>query len=256
MRRTNDTSWEESASWYDKVVGEKGHYYHEHVIFPHLLRLCDFQPPAQHSLLDLGCGQGILARHIPSAVAYVGVDASKSLIASAKKGKLPKQSQFFVADLSLPLALKQDPFTHVVCLLAAQNIENIQQLFQNANSYLHEEGKFICVLNHPCFRIPRQSHWEIDNNKKCQYRRIDLYMSPLKIPIQTHPGRQGDSPTTWSFHRPLSAYTAALKQAGLIIDGIEEWCSDKQSMGKAAAMENRSRREFPLFLAISAVKKR
>ena len=28
------TSWEGSHEWYDKIVGEKGHYFHEHVIFP------------------------------------------------------------------------------------------------------------------------------------------------------------------------------------------------------------------------------
>ena len=80
-------------------------------------------------------------------------------------------------------------------------------------------------------------------------------MTPLKIPIQTHPSQQDLSPSTWSFHRPLSAYSAALKQAGFMIDQIEEWCSDKQSIGKMASMENRSRKEFPLFLALSAVRR-
>lgn len=254
MSQEKDTSWESSASWYDKVVGEKGHYYHEQVIIPRLLRLCDFKTKTASSLLDLGCGQGILARHLPHDVTYMGIDASKSLIASAKKGKLPLKAQFQVADLSQPLELKIGPFTHAACVLAAQNMENIVQLFQNASSHLQEGGKFICVLNHPCFRIPRQSHWENDLKKKCQYRRVDLYMSPLKIPIHTHPSRQDDSPTTWSFHRPLSVYCAALRQAGLVIDGIEEWCSDKRSTGKMASMENRSRKEFPLFLALSVIK--
>ena len=29
-----DTSWETSSAWYDKIVGAKGHYYHEQVILP------------------------------------------------------------------------------------------------------------------------------------------------------------------------------------------------------------------------------
>lgn len=258
-RPSNDdssTSWETSASWYDKAVGPKGHYYHQHVILPNLLRLAGFDPKGKHSLLDLACGQGILARHIPKEVHYIGIDASRSLISSARRESKRPNCQFHTGDLSQPLELGAASFTHAVCLLAAQNIENLPQLFSNASRYLEKGGKFICVINHPCFRIPRQSHWEVDTNKKSQYRRIDLYMSPLKIPIQTHPSQQSDSPSTWSFHRPLSVYSAALKQAGLMIDQIEEWCSDKQSTGKMAAMENRSRKEFPLFLALSTVKLR
>lgn len=250
----HDTSWENSATWYDKAVGPKGHYYHQHVILPNVIRLAAFDPKGNYSLLDLACGQGILARHIPKDVAYVGIDASRSLIASAKKETCRSNCQFHLGDLSNPLKLKPASFTHAVCLLAAQNIENLPQLFLNASQHLQNGGKFICVINHPCFRIPRQSHWEVDHNKKSQYRRIDLYMSSLKIPVQTHPSQQADSPWTWSFHRPLSLYSSALKQAGLLIDQIEEWRSDKQSTGKMAKMENRSRKEFPLFLTFSSVK--
>jgi hypothetical protein len=94
----------------------------------------------------------------------------------------------------------------------------------------------------------------VDAQKKLQYRRIDRYMTPLSIPIQTSPGK-GKTEETISFHFSLSHYTALLKKAGFTIDSIEEWCSDKRSTGKTAAMENRSRQEFPLFLAIIAIKR-
>ncbi len=255
MKKDHDTSWETSSGWYDKAVGQKGHYYHQQVIVPNLLRLLDLSKSKSNSLLDLACGQGILSRHLPKEVAYVGVDASHSLIKSAQKETKRPNCRFLVTDLSAPLQLDSSSFTHSVCLLAAQNIENLPTLFLNASQHLQEGGKFVCVLNHPCFRIPRQSHWGVDEAKKCQYRRLDLYMTSLKIPIQTHPSEKEHSPSTWSFHRPLSVYSAALKQAGFLIDQIEEWCSDKQSTGKAAAMENRSRKEFPLFLALSAIKR-
>ena len=67
-----------------------------------------------------------------------------------------------------------------------------------------------------------------------------------------NPGDSG-SQVTWSFHHPLSFYTDLLTKRGLVIDAIEEWTSDKESVGKAARMENRSRGEFPLFLAIRAL---
>ncbi|MFS8563077.1 MAG: hypothetical protein LVR00_01585 [Rhabdochlamydiaceae bacterium] len=125
---------------------------------------------------------------------------------------------------------------------------------KNAHLLLKPQGKLLIVLNHPCFRIPRQSSWGVDEPKKLQYRRIDRYLSPLKIPIQTHPGKQHDSQETWSFHHPLSDYTRWLQEAGFTIEIIEEWISDKTSTGGHAKMENRSRAEFPLFLAILACK--
>ncbi|MBY0528756.1 MAG: methyltransferase domain-containing protein [Rhabdochlamydiaceae bacterium] len=247
-----DTSWESSSLWYDKTVGAQGHYYHRQVVLPGALKLLGLKP--NDSLLDLACGQGILARHIPKAVSYLGVDASRSLIQSAKQTRVHPSHLFAVHDLNLPLTLDHPPFTHAACILALQNIDSPETLFQTASLALKSQGTLVLVINHPCFRIPRQSHWGIDPQKKLQYRRLDMYMSALKIPIQTHPSQKNDSPTTWSFHRPLSTYTRLLKEAGFNISAIEEWCSDKKSTGKMASVENRSRQEFPLFLAIAAQK--
>lgn len=250
MKDNSETSWETSASWYDKTVGEKGHYYHQQVVVPGALRLLNLKPA--NTLLDLACGQGILARQIPKGTGYLGIDASASLIASAKKSAVKGSQEFLVHDLDKPLDLKRRTFTHAACILALQNIEDPSQLLRTASDLLQPGGTFVLVINHPCFRIPRQSHWGIDEQKKLQYRRLDLYMSSLKIPIQTHPSKQRESPQTWSFHRPLSVYCAYLNQAGFAIRSIEEWCSDKKSTGKMAPLENRSRKEFPLFLAIAA----
>ena len=98
------------------------------------------------------------------------------------------------------------------------------------------------------------SLWGIDEAAKLQYIKINRYMTPMKIPLQAHPSKGQGSPTTISFHYPLSDYSKWLYEAGFVIDLIEEWISDKVSTGKTARMENRSREEFPLFLAIRAIK--
>jgi len=236
------TSWETSSSWYDKIVGDKGHYYHQHVIIPGILKLLQLKPG--HRLLDLACGQGVLARYLPQNVDYVGIDASFSLIQEAQK---KSHHHFIVGDVSKPL--NEGKFTHVSIILALQNIEEGGAVVKNAAVHLEKDGKCIIVLNHPCFRIPRQSAWGVDETKKLQYRRIDRYLSPLKIPIQTHPGTQ-NSEKTWTFHHCLSDYTRWLQASGFVIEVIEEWVSNKKSLGGQARMENRSREEFPLFLAI------
>jgi hypothetical protein len=132
-------------------------------------------------------------------------------------------------------------------------MENIQGALRNAQQHLKKNGKLLIILNHPCFRIPRQSHWGVDLKSKIQYRRMDLYMSEAKIPIQTNPSKSASSALTYSYHHSLSDYSKLLKAEGFCIDEIQEWCSDKQSEGGAARMENRARKEFPLFLALIAI---
>lgn len=251
MHQKKSTSWEPVNQWYKKSVGEEGNYYHQKIVLPGALQLLSLK--AGDSLLDLACGQGVLARQISTQIRYCGVDASRSLIADAKKLNKNQNQQFIYGDVTKQLPLKES-FSHASVILAIQNIESPLYLLKNAAKYLDAKGKLVIVMNHPCFRIPRQSSWGIDDNKKVQYRRIDRYYSPLKIPIQAHPSKQDQSPETWSFHYPLSSYFKWLHEAGFAIETLEEWCSDKTSTGKAAKMENLARNEIPLFLAIKAIK--
>lgn len=245
------TSWEAVHDWYDHTVGEEGHYYHQHVLLPNLQRLLG----VPRKLLDVGCGQGILSRHLPKKTDYFGIDISQSLISKAKKMQPFRAGNFAVEDATKPFSLKERDFSHAAIVLALQNMADPLAVFKNLNNHLTEEGHLLIVLNHPCFRIPRQSGWEIDLEKKLQSRRIDLYMSSLEIPIQTHPSQKNESSTSLTFHNPLSAYSKFLSESSFTIELIEEWCSDKVSSGGAARMENRARREFPLFLTIVARKK-
>ncbi|MFI5333862.1 MAG: class I SAM-dependent methyltransferase [Chlamydiales bacterium] len=248
-----EDSWETSSRWYDKIVGPKGHYYHQKVVLPGIMKLLNLNPGAK--VVDLACGQGVLARHLPKGVSYLGIDASPSLIRSAETAKVSPLHRFLTADLTKPLRLDQRDFSHATIILALQNISDPKQVLQNASHLLKEGGQLLIVLSHPCFRIPRQSSWQVDEAKKLQFRRIDRYLSPLKIPIQTHPGQGEKSPETWSYHHPLSSYSKWLEESGFVIELIDEWCSDKKSTGKTAPMENRCREEFPLFLAIRATKR-
>lgn len=254
MKRNSPTSWQNVGKWYNENVGEEGHFYHQSIIIPHVLKLLNFPKDEPSSLLDLACGQGVLSRHLPPYVSYIGIDAASSLIKAAKQYTPPSNHQFIQGDVTAKLTVPHSPFTHATLILALQNIESPLSVFQNASRLLKTGSPFIIVMNHPCFRIPRQSSWKVDAEQKIQYRRIDRYMSPMQIPIQTHPGKGKDSPQTLSFHHPLSSYTTWLNEAGFVIELIEEWCSTKVSEGGAAKMENRSRNEIPLFMAIKAKK--
>lgn len=211
----------------------------------------DLKPDSK--VLDLACGNGVLARSLSTRVEYYGIDTAPSLVKEAQRADRNPLHKYLIADVTKPLAIPND-FTHAAVILALQNIQNSQKVLGNASKYLIKNGVLVIVLNHPAFRIPRQSSWEIDEGRKIQYRRIDKYMGPMQIPINMNPSDK-HSAVTISYHFPISAYSKMLKDAGFAIDVIEEWTSDKESEGRAARMENRSRSEFPLFLAIKAFKK-
>jgi ubiquinone/menaquinone biosynthesis C-methylase UbiE len=250
MKKDHKTSWEPVSKWYHKIVGNEGHYYHQNIIIPKLLGLLNFKEKGE-SLLDLACGQGVMASKIPADLEYMGIDISPTLIKEAKTKDKSKKHGYLIADVAKPLSLDKK-YTHAVIILALQNIENVPAVLANVRKHLTDGGKLAIVLNHPCFRIPRQSSWEIDEAKKLQYRRVDRYFSAMPIPIQAHPSKGGKSAETMTYHHPLSYYCGCLKDAGFVIETMEEWCSDKESVGKNAKMENRSRDEFPLFLTIVA----
>jgi ubiquinone/menaquinone biosynthesis C-methylase UbiE len=251
--RQLDTSWQKVSRWYQKSVGEKGQYYHQHVVIPGILGLLKLDKNAK--LLDVGCGQGVLARAFPADLNYWGVDLSRDLIQFAQKQDHAAAHHYFVADATKKIPIPERNFTHAIFVLSLQNMSEPAAALRNVSEVLAPGGELILVLNHPTFRIPRQSSWGVDDSKKTQYRRIDRYLSAMKIPIEANPGqKQKRSVVTWSFHFPLSEYAKFLREAGFAITHLEEWNSDKSSEGKAAKMENRSRSEFPLFLTIVARK--
>lgn len=250
--RSRTTSWQNVAPWYQRLTDEgKGHYYHQHVVIPGVIKLLNVTDNS--NVLDLACGNGVLAKSLPKLAKYTGIDLSESLVKYARNDDKNYHHRYLVADITKPLIIPKD-FTHAAIILALQNLENPSKALRNASDHLISGGKLVIVFNHPAFRIPRQSSWGIDEARKIQYRRIDKYMSPMNIPINMNPGDR-NSKVTMSYHLPISSYSRMLKEAGFVIELIEEWTSDKESVGKASKMENRSRSEIPLFMAIFASKK-
>jgi ubiquinone/menaquinone biosynthesis C-methylase UbiE len=229
--------------------------YQKDLILPNLLRLLEIKKG--ETILDLGCGPGFFANEFAGKGAKViGVDISKKLIEMAKKNSAFSRQQllYFVAPANKLTFLKDESADKIVMVLAVQNMENPREVFVECARVLKPDGKIFIVMNHPAFRIPKESGWEWDAKKKIQYRRIDRYLSELKSKIQTHPG---DKPKehTFSFHRPLQFYFKALEKSGFCVSRLEEWSSHKKSEpGPRADAENRSRKEIPLFLFLEAVK--
>lgn len=245
--RDHGTSWEKSADWYDRIIGERGSELYQAVVIPSALKL--LAPQRGQRVLDLGCGQGVFSRAMAQKGCEVtGIDAAPTLIQKARTYAAKPPVRYLVRDAAQLDGLGE--FDAASAILCVQNMEHLDQVAASVAKVLKPGARMLWVVNHPAFRIPRQSAWGFDEDRKIQYRRTDAYSSTLSIPIVMHPGK-ADSESTVSFHRSMQVLTSTGFSAGLTLAGMEEWYSHKESQpGPRARAENRARKEFPLFLAL------
>lgn len=244
------TDWDNVANWYNSHL-EGGDTYQEKVIAPNLLRMLELKK--DDSVLDLACGQGYFSRWVKNAgVNVTGVDLSKELISLAKEKT--KDITYVVAPAN-DTKLKKESFDKIFTVLAFENIKDIDGVMLEVKRLLRKEGKFLLVMLHPAFRIPKYSDWGFDNKKEVQYRRTDKYLSEIKIDIDLKPFKGKGVVRTTTFHRSLQWYMKAFKKQGLAISSIEEWISHKKSeTGPRQKAEDIARKEFPMFLALELKK--
>lgn len=248
-----NTSWEGVATWYDKHLEADADTYQAKVVLPNLTRMLELS--GKEAVLDIACGQGYFTRHFAKDAKKIeGCDLSLSLIAFAKAHS-DKAIAFTVSDASALSFAKSGAYDIAYCVLALQNIEKAGETFKEAARVLKRGGRFVFVLNHPAFRIPKASSWGFDEKTHTQYRRIDRYLSPAKEKIDMTPGKKVNKEYTVSFHRPLQDYMKYMRAAGLAATRMEEWISHRKSgSGPRRKAEDTARKEFPLFLAIEATK--
>jgi ubiquinone/menaquinone biosynthesis C-methylase UbiE len=241
-----NSSWDHVANWYDGLVGNRGQYYHEHVIFPTVLKHLELKPGLK--VLDVACGQGVFSRELHKLhMKVTGVDASFRLIESAKAHGAG--IEYVVDDARTLKNFQADSFDRAICILALQNIDPIDGVFERMQAVLRSRGTFTVVILHPAFRSPRITGWGEDLARKLQFRRIDRYITPMKIPIDMHPGK-AQKQVTWTYHRPLQEYVELGRKNGFAVDSMEELVSDKVSEGKHAKQENLARQEIPMFMTL------
>jgi SAM-dependent methyltransferase len=275
------TSWGKVAEWYSDLLEKESGTYQKDLILPNLLRLMEIKPFGKapsteigtssfdglrtsqgkqgEMILDLACGQGFFSREfLKSGAKVIGVDISRELIHLAReltKKELPDIKAEFITSSADNLSfIKDKSVDKIVIVLAIQNIENVSGVFKECSRVLKPSGKLFLVMNHPAFRIPKQSDWGWDDKEKIQYRRVNEYLSESKVRIQMHPGENPDEKTI-SFHRPIQYYFKLLGKNGFAVSRLEEWNSNRKSQpGPRSKAEDTARKEIPLFMFMEAIK--
>jgi len=249
------TSWGKVAPWYNKLLEQGEDTYQEKLIKPNLLRI--LAPKAGEKILDVGCGQGYFSHLIAeSGAQVVGLDIADELIKIAKEQAGGNES-FLVQSAEKMALVPSGKFDAAICILALQNIKNLQAAISEISRALKPNGRCVLVLNHPAFRIPTASAWAYDEAAKVQYRRVDKYMSEISQDVDMTQGEKNlkKKKFTMSFHHPLQVYFKAFAKAGLAVTRLEEWVSHKTSdKGPRKHAEDIARNEIPLFMCLELKK--
>lgn len=277
MSASEETSWGGVASWYDEYLKDDDTYQAK-VIWPNLKRILAISDKASNGgnqsekmrLLDLACGQGhfsFLAAKEGADVAGIDIAAELIRVAedrlakfSAKDPSIRDRLKFGVAPAHGLDMVTSGTMDVVTCVLALQNIRELDESIGECARVLRKGGRFVFVLNHPSFRVPQYSDWHYDAAKKVQSRLVSKYMQETSIAIDMNPGTnakgyQGRAAKqiTYSFHRPLQLFVKLLSKHGFAIRRLEEWCSHKKTeAGPRKAAEDLARKEIPMFMCIEA----
>jgi len=204
-------AWEVHAQWWqDELTDGADPEYVEQILPIVAAELGD----CTH-VLDIGTGEGQLARHLRSiGVGRVtGIDPSVNQLGTAvTRAGGPVYARAAAAALPFP----DGAFDGVVACLVFEHIEAVEEAIAEVARVLAPGGVFLFLLNHPLLQVP-DSGWIDDHILEEQYWRIGPYLVESFEVEEIAPGVHLPF-----IHRPMSRYVNTLAANGLLLHRMLE----------------------------------
>ena len=233
MKPDEKKQWNKAAESWVEFVRSGKNYYSEYLNGPALKRMIG--DVEGKKVLDVGCGEGYFSRFFAKTGAEVtGIDLSDALIKAAvdEEERHPLGVKYFAADAANLNMLKSESFDVAFCYMALLDIRNYEGAISEASRVFKTGGKFVVLMEHPCFTLFRVldgkvvSGWETrlreDGSKEYPYYWIADYLRRHSYTVEWKHNRLPTSFATTGFHRPLSDYVNALTKHGLAVTGLDE----------------------------------
>jgi SAM-dependent methyltransferase len=231
-------AWEQAApDWitWARTPGHDSYWkFHREALFALL-------PAAGELTLDIGCGEGRVARDLAGlGHRVIGFDGSFAM-ARAAAAHPGSDSPVVQADAAL-LPVRDGVADLAVAFMSLQDVTDFQAAIDEIARVLMPGGVLVMAIVHP---INSVGHFDGDGDDPApSFVITDAYYEPN--PIEDRCERRGLTMTFHSEHRPLSAYTEALYNAGFLIERMLEPTDNEPG--------NKWQR-IPMFLHIRAIKR-
>lgn len=206
----NEELWERHAGWWQREFTAGADPEYEELILPLVARwLGDAR-----RVLDIGCGEGQVARHLAAlGVEMIGVDPTTTQIAVAHARAGGPRYAEARADA---LPCRDGAFDAVLLCLALEHVDAFEAAINEVSRTLEPGGRFVLLLGHPLLQAPGGA-WIDDRTVGEHYWRVSSYLAERTVVDEVAPGVE-----LRFVHRPLSRYIHALGAAGLLVDDMEE----------------------------------
>ena len=233
-------AWEENAAawiaWARKPDHDSYWQFHRDLFLPLL-------PPPFGRTLDLGCGEGRLARDLANlGHDVVAVDASATMVAAAREAA--PALELHVADAA-QLPFGNASFGLVVAFMSLQDVDDLDGAVHEAARVLVPAGRLVIAIVHPFNSAGKFESRTADSRFVIEGSYLDESVTDETFE------RDGLAMRFVSRHRPLQTYTEALARHGLLIERLCETVLPEQAVH---AEHSRRWRRMPLFLHLRAAK--
>jgi SAM-dependent methyltransferase len=204
--------------------------------------LDEIVPRSPGDVLEVGCGEGRVARDLASRRhSVVAIDSSPLLVKEARAAD--PQSAYLVGDGTL-LPFPDARFDVVVSYNSLQDVDDMPATVLEAARVLRNDGRFCMCVVHPV----RDAGSFVSEERDAPFSISDSYLEARLYEESIE--RDGLQMTFTSWHYSLEGYARALENAGLLIELIREPAPEHAF---ADRRWERSQR-VPMFLFLRAVK--
>jgi SAM-dependent methyltransferase len=203
--------WELHADWWiDGFTAGADPEYEEQI-----LPLAEAELAGARTVLDIGCGDGQIARMLADRGAtVVGIDPTWNQISVAHQ----RGGAAYARAAADQLPFADASFDAAVACLVFEHIDAVDQAIAEVARVVRPGGRFSFFLNHPLLQTPG-SGWIDDQilDPPEQYWRIGPYLVEAETIEQVELGVY-----IRFIHRPLSRYVNTLSEHGLVLERMVE----------------------------------
>jgi SAM-dependent methyltransferase len=203
--------WEENSEWWARTFTAGADPEYEHQILP----LVAGHLRGAGRVLDIGCGEGQVSRHVAAGgrPLVVGVDPAPAQLARAvARGGGAR----YLRASGEELPFRDGSFDAAVCCLVIEHVADEDAVFCEVARVLAPGGRFLLLVNHPLFQGIGSGLVD-DHILGERYWRVGPYLHDDVVVEEVDPGVH--IPFA---HRPLSGYLNPLADAGLLLTRMEE----------------------------------